>query len=369
MIRNENVYDVAVVGGGVVGTATAIGLLQQGLSVVILDGEDEDHRASRGNFGLVWVQTKGHKFRPYATLSREASRCWPGFAAYLKNRTGIDVGLEDKGAFYLCLSEEEFEARRVLMAKQFDADLPVPGAYEMMERPDLDKVMPGFGDVVFGACYGRHDGAVNPLALLRAVNAAFIAEGGVYRNSSTVTNIRKSGDGFSVETVRGTYSCNKLVLAAGLANNQLGKMVDIAIDVRPVRGQILVTSKLPRMLNFPTHTIRQMPEGGFILGDSREEVGMNCGTTPHVMADIARKAVSCLPALSSAQLLRVWGGLRTFTNDGVPLYLRSPTHRGAFAINVHSGVTLASVHASSLAKAIAEDDLEARFPDFSRSRS
>ncbi|QRI62541.1 FAD-binding oxidoreductase [Shinella sp. PSBB067] len=369
MMPSRTVHDIVVVGGGLVGTATAIGLRRQGLSVLILDGEDDDHRASRGNFGLVWVQTKGHKVRPYAELSREASRCWPEFALYLKDLTGIDVGLEDRGAFYLCLSEEEFEARRALMARQFDADLPVPGAYEMLARPELDRAMPGLGPLVFGACYGRQDGAVNPLLLLRAVNAAFVAEGGEYRNSHTVTGIRRSGGGFEVATAHSTHSCGKLVLAAGLGNNRLGAMVDISMDVRPVRGQILVTSKLPRMLHFPTHTIRQMPEGGFILGDSREEVGFDSGTTPEVMAAIARKAIGCFPGLACAQLLRVWGGLRTFTDDGVPRYLRSPTHAGAFALNVHSGVTLAPLHASILAKAIADDDLEARLPHFSRSRA
>ena len=51
--------DYAIIGGGVVGLSIAWGLLKKGRSVLVLDGDDGSFRASRGNFGLVWVQSKG----------------------------------------------------------------------------------------------------------------------------------------------------------------------------------------------------------------------------------------------------------------------------------------------------------------------
>ena len=59
-------YDVAVVGGGLVGVATAWGLAREGQRVVVLDEGDRAVRASRGNFALVWVQSKGLGLAPYA---------------------------------------------------------------------------------------------------------------------------------------------------------------------------------------------------------------------------------------------------------------------------------------------------------------
>ncbi|TGS86374.1 FAD-binding oxidoreductase, partial [Mesorhizobium sp. M2D.F.Ca.ET.178.01.1.1] len=109
-----------------------------------------------------------------------------------------------------------------------------------------------------------------------------------YRPSSAVTEIRPAGSDFQVTAGKSTYSCAKLVLAAGLGNNQLAPMVDVPMDIRPVRGQVLATNKLPKSLRYPTHTIRQMSEGAFIIGDSREEVGLDNGTTPEVMSAIAR---------------------------------------------------------------------------------
>jgi len=61
-----NDYDVAVVGGGLVGAATSWGLAREGLRVALLDEGDRAVRASRGNFALVWVQSKGLGLAAYA---------------------------------------------------------------------------------------------------------------------------------------------------------------------------------------------------------------------------------------------------------------------------------------------------------------
>ncbi len=62
-------YDTIIVGGGLVGAAVACGIAARGARVAVLDGGDRDFRASRGNFGLVWVQGKGADFAAYARLS------------------------------------------------------------------------------------------------------------------------------------------------------------------------------------------------------------------------------------------------------------------------------------------------------------
>ena len=70
-----NDYDVAVVGGGLVGAATSWGLAREGLRVALLDEGDRAVRASRGNFALVWVQNKGIGMPQYAAWTlRSASR-------------------------------------------------------------------------------------------------------------------------------------------------------------------------------------------------------------------------------------------------------------------------------------------------------
>ena len=77
-------YDWIIVGGGLVGASIAYGLIQKQpqLRILVLDGSDTDYRASVGNFGLIWVQGKGHNFPAYANWSLQGADLWP-FSTYI----------------------------------------------------------------------------------------------------------------------------------------------------------------------------------------------------------------------------------------------------------------------------------------------
>src|SRR5438477_630040 len=118
-------FDAIVIGGGLVGAAIGYGLVRDGLRVAIVDEGDIAFRASRGNFGLVWVQSKGLGAPHYQRWTRLSAEEWPALAAELGERTGISVGLEQPGGLQLCLGEEELEKRRAMMAPPFGLLAPV----------------------------------------------------------------------------------------------------------------------------------------------------------------------------------------------------------------------------------------------------
>src|SRR5260370_22377395 len=100
-------FDAIVVGGGLVGAAIAYGLARAGLSLALVDEGDVAYRASRGNFGLVWVQTKGLGAPHYQRWTRLSADEWPGLAAELGERTGLAVGHERNGGVQPCFREGE----------------------------------------------------------------------------------------------------------------------------------------------------------------------------------------------------------------------------------------------------------------------
>src|SRR5690348_5533099 len=141
-------YDVAVIGGGLVGSAIAYGLARQGQRVAVLDEGDVAYRASRGNFALVWVQNKGIGMPQYGAWTVRSATSWRGFADELLAETGIDVKYQNPGGFHMALSDRVLEHR----AKQLSSLHAQPGMphydYEIMDHAAVKAVLPEIGPEV-----------------------------------------------------------------------------------------------------------------------------------------------------------------------------------------------------------------------------
>ncbi|MEI2417643.1 FAD-dependent oxidoreductase [Orrella sp. JC864] len=365
----HGIYDAAVIGGALVGSAIAYGLRRQLERVAVLDEGDVAYRASRGNFGLVWVQSKGMGLPRYGGWTLQSARLWPQLAAELLDKTGVDVCLEQRGGLHALLSEEEAEARVRFMS----ALLQQPGMsryeWRLIERKELAERVPGIGPQVYGAIWSPVDGIANPLKLLHALHIAFSREGVHYLPRCPAGGIRQADGMFHIETPRGTLRARKLVVAAGLGNRTLGGHIGLDVPVRPQRGRIIVLERTRRMLELPFSTLRQMDEGSWLIGDSQEEAGF-ADEPPGlpVLGTLAERAVRILPALRQVRVVRSWAALRVMSRDGFPIYEQSPSCPGAFVATCHSGVTLAAAHALALAPMIAAGALDEDMAPFSTRR-
>ncbi|MCY1504260.1 Hydrogen cyanide synthase subunit HcnC [compost metagenome] len=347
--------DLIVIGGGLVGTAIAYGAAGNGARVTVLDEGDDTFRASRGNFGLVWVQGKGFGMAPYARWTMGSARLWPQLRDALREETGIDVCLRQPGGFHLCFSDEDLETRRQRLQGIRD-DLHGDYPFEMLGHRELAQRLPGIGPAVAGASYTPMDGHTNPLKLLRALHAACQQRGVRIVGRHGAQSITPEDGGFTVHAGEGgrtRFSAPRVVLAAGLGNRNLAPYVGLHAPVAPNRGQVLIGERATPFLDFPTTYVRQTDEGTIQLGDSMEDVGFDDGTTADVLASIARRGVRSFPALAGLKLVRAWGALRVMSPDGFPIYQESPTCPGAFVTTCHSGVTLAAAHALRVAPWVA----------------
>jgi hydrogen cyanide synthase HcnC len=366
MIREET--EVAIVGGGLVGAAIAWGLARADKRVTILDEGDNAFRASRGNFALVWVQSKGLGMAAYAAWSVRSSDAWAGLASALKDETGIDVAHQRPGGLMLSLSDAEQERRVAQMRRLHNQPEMIPYPYEVLDHAQTKKLLPDIGPQVAGSIYCPLDGHVNSLKLFRALHAALAARGVLYRPNRQVETITSRDGVFVLSGSWGELRAEKVVLAAGNGNARLAPQVGLYAPVRPQRGQIIVTEKAKPFLNHPLVTVRQTDEGGVMIGDSLEEVGFeNVATTP-ITATMADRAVRMFPMLAGLNVVRTWSALRVMSQDGFPIYDQSVSQPGAFLATCHSGVTLAANHAFDIAPQIAAGRLAGELLPFSARR-
>ncbi len=297
--------EVIVVGGGLVGMAVAYGLAKAGTRTLVLDQGDDAFRASRGNFGLVWVQGKGFDRLEYSRWTRSSALAWTGLAEDLLKETDVDVRLKQPGGFHMCFSDQELAERQARLAGMQAGLGDYP--FEMLDQADLRARLPGIGPKVVGASYTPMDGHVNPLKLLRALHAGAQHHGATVLGRMPVERIDSAPGEFTVVTPGQRFTAPRLVLAAGLGNRPLGEQVGLHAPVAPNRGQVLVSERVRPFLDYPTINVRQTDEGSVQLGDSMEEVGFNDLTTTDVLARIAQRGVNTFPLLADVRLVRAWG--------------------------------------------------------------
>jgi len=361
-------FDTIVIGGGLVGAAIGYGLARRGLKTAILDEGDLAYRASRGNFGLVWVQGKGKGMPQYARWSRFASEIYPDFTAELLEVTGIDVCYSREGGVLVALDEAELQGYVDLLSTLRQEAGGNGYDFDVLDHAALARLLPGLGPSVPGGTFCPHDGHVNPLRLFRALHTGFERRGGTYLANHRVSAIETRDSGFRIHAGGRTLEAAKLVVAAGLGSRDLAASVGLDMPVAPLQGQVMVTERVQPMLDLPTNIIRQTNEGSFLIGYSQDDLGFDTRTDAETQRDIAWRCATAFPFLANLRIVRSWAALRVMTPDGFPIYDRSADHPGVFGVTCHSGVTLAANHAWHVAGWIADGAIPADFACFGAKR-
>lgn len=364
--------EVLVIGGGMVGAAVGLGLVRKGAKVLIVDEDDNALRTARGNFGLVWTQTKGLGLQRYQEWTRESAALYSDFAGLLTEETSLSLGHQQLGGLTICTTEEEISQSETLIEQMKAQAGNLPYEAEMIDRQSIQSLIPGirFGDSVQAAAYSKHDGHVNPLKLLRAMLKSYQLHGGKYQINSKVTDIKPTSAGnYEIQVAdKTTIHAEKVVIACGHGIPALAEKCGMKCPTRPQRGQVLVTERLDQILPLPMGSIRQTDEGSILLGVSHEEVGFNDKNSADVAGNIAARAIRILPDLEKVNIVRAWGALRIMPPDGCPIYDESEKYPGVFMVTNHSGVTLAAVHSMRLPEWILDRRMAIGFEEFSSLR-
>jgi len=244
--------DLVIVGGGIVGCATAFFATAAGLSTVVLDARPRPATlttpASTGAFRLQFDNAEE------IALVREGVELFGDFAT----RTGLaeyDLGLRRNGYLFCAREEENLGRQKRMVALQAAAGVP---DIELLTGDEARARFPYLSQDVLGARFRAGDGFLDPVRL--AMGYALAASGGtgVERPAGTatatfclgtrVTGLRSTGDRLTaVETTHGSISANQVVLAPGPFLGPVAALAGLSVDIRPVRRQKLVLPDVPEV--------------------------------------------------------------------------------------------------------------------------
>ena len=245
-------------------------------------------------------RVKGADFPAYARLSGLAARRWSDISTELLDATGIDVGLQQTGGYDFCLTEDEWQAREWEM-RQVALHTEGEFEYQMCDITELRRRIPEVSGEVLGASYSIAHGHVNPLYLLRALHQRMHDLSVDYASGQAVQSSRRDNDEYVVSTLKQDYHAAKLVFCAGLSNQRLCRNFGMHIPVQPLRGQLLITDRVPAFLPAATLQVRQTREGTLQIGDSHEDAGLDESTTLGVITRLACRANFPASRASSTQ--------------------------------------------------------------------
>ena len=279
-------YDIVVIGAGIIGTAIAYGLNKNSnLAVAVVD-ESVGYKASLGNFGLIWLQSKGYKNPDYVRSSEYAVRNWEEYAKEIEADTGIDLQYRQKGGISFFRSEEEKQTKIEKISDINSSYVHESSRSKVLDREDMLKLYPHFGDKVIGGIYNNLDSHINPLYLLKAQTVAMQNRGVKFFANFKVQEVNRESSGYVLKSQDKVISCDKLVVSAGLGSSKLMDALGYSVPIRPQRGQILVTEKMPH-LNIPTSLfLRQTEDATVTVGYSSESVGFDTSNDEMVIQEI-----------------------------------------------------------------------------------
>ena len=362
----NKIYDFLIIGGGITGTSLAYGISEEA-SVAIVDAYDHSTRATLGNYGLTWLQGKGYKQPLYSKMTERALKDWDTFHDELEEKTGLDLEFHKTGGLHFCMDDIEFER---ISNKNDEINATYESEFtksRMLDYQETKKLFPWLGDSIVGSSYNPNDGHLNPAKVWMAQLICAKKQGSDYLTNFKVVKIKKQGSSYIVNSKDGRkIVASQIILTAGLGNKELAKQLGIDIPIKPQKGQILITEKLPKMDIITSLIIRQTQSGTLLLGHSNEEEGFDTSINQDIIKKIANKAIKIMPLLKDVKLIRSWAALRIVPLDGKSIY--DTIDNSLHIVSTHSAITFAPTHVRELSKSILKGEMPEMLKDFSLNR-
>ena len=339
---NEQVkiWDVIVIGGGIIGLSLSLELRKKGANVLIVERGEPGREASHAAGGMLvdCGEETAAALQPLATAS---ARMYPEFVHELRVESGLAIDLRDQGTI-------------VFPSPEFARECPGV-RFEALPPETLIELEPALAPTKARAFFLK-ERSVDPRGL---TSAAFISakhRGVDFSSGDAVTAVRLSdGRVEGVIAKKTSFLAPKVVNCAGA---WAGQIPPYAFPTRPVKGQMLCLVSprrelLKHVIRSPEIYLIPRSDGRILVGTTVEEVGYDKRADVATIQRLHRSAIAMVPELQNAKILEDWAGLRPGTPDGLPI-LGATAIPGYYVATGHfrDGILLAPITAHLMAQVI-----------------
>ncbi len=324
--------DVLIVGGGIMGCATAIELARKGKSVIIFEKDVPGRHASGNNSGGVRAQGRDLREVPHALESR---KMWD----HHEKTVGSDCGFFVSPRLRLAESSADME----VLVKREATMRGLGYTHEVVvDREEVMRMSPNVSEHVVGglACYS--DGLANPMLTSKAYAATAEREGVRIYSHTRVVEAKATASGFKVRTSAGReYEGEMLFNGTGAWAGRFSAMLGDPLPVFAAAPTMMVTDRMPGMMNGTSLGLTgrllglmAAKNGTIVVGGGyrspldleKEKIWID----PMQMAKASKIMIEILPGLRNAQMMRCWTAFEGCIKDKVPVVGESTKVPGLF---------------------------------------
>ena len=364
-------FDAGVIGGGIIGCATAWELARRGLRVVLLERDRLAAGASGAAAGMLAAQSEAQGPGAWLDLLLRARDGWAPRADELRTETGIDVEYQCGGVLRVAANAEEQAELVARAAWQRALGLEA----QWLTAGEARRQEPALSPDVAGALWAPLEAQVRPARAVQALGAAAASKGVAVREGQAVYGLLRAGRRVSgLSTSAGTIHCGVVVAAAGAWSGWLPELASLPLG--PVKGQIVAAQAPPN--NGPRHIvwgrgayITPKASGDVFIGATEEEGVFDTRPTLGALAGLVTRAGQLVPSVNCWPLLSSWAGLRPALPDRLPVLAASPDLEGLYVATGHyrNGILLGPLTGRLMAQLVTGEATDVDLAPYSLTRA
>ncbi|GAA3975641.1 glycine oxidase ThiO [Actinomadura viridis] len=361
--------DIAIVGAGVIGLATAWRAAARGAAVTLIDPAPASGASAVAAGMLTPVSELTYGEEPLLRLGLASRDRYGAFVAELEEESGLPAGYRDDGILEVAFGPDDLAFLDDL--RRFQESLGVPT--ETLTGRECRRLEPMLAPGVRGGLLAPEDGSVDPRRLAPALLAAAERHGARLVRERAAEVIVENGAAAGVRLEGGTeIRAGRVLLAAGPWSGDLGGLPPgIVPPVRPVKGQVIrLRTRVPFLRRCTRGLVRgssvylvPRADGEVVVGATQEEMGFDTRVTAGGVWELLRDARELLPGITELEFAEVSAGLRPGSPDNAPVM--GPSALPGLVLGTghfRNGVLLAPVSADILTEVL----LDGTMPEIGR---
>lgn len=315
-------FDISIIGAGVVGSAVARELSKYKLKVCLLEKEDDvSTGASKANSGIV----HGGYSAKYGTLKGEL--CVKGNKLYRNLEKELNFGFRETGALVIGFNQEDAKKIRELYENGLKMGCD---DIEIINKERIRHMEPHINEAVNIALYCKSVGVTSPYEFTIALAENAVANGVKLKLETTVLGIEQKEGYFIIKTNKGEFETRYIINAAGIYSDAIAQMVGIFdFTIQPRKGQYILLGKnqgyLANSVIFQVPTekgkgilVTSTYHRNFMIGPNAEEINEkdDIATSIESLEKIVEAARKSIADFNIKSALTTFSGIRAVSSTG-----------------------------------------------------